>query len=79
MRVKSHVLKWDSGLAVRIPNEIAEKWDVQEGSPVEIVLHEDGVLLRKRRDDLDALIAEMSPDRRHPETDWGRPEGVEDW
>lgn len=77
MGVKSQVSKWGSSLAVRIPKAIAELWGVEEGSPVEIVVREDGVLLLKGREDLDALIEEMSPDRRHPETDWGRPEGDE--
>lgn len=75
MGVKSQVSKWGSSLAVRIPKAIAEQWGVEESSPVEIVVREDGVLLRKWREDLDALIEQMSPDRRHLETDWGRPEG----
>ena len=77
MGVKSQVSKWGSSLAVRIPKAIAEQWGVEEGSLVEIVVREDGVLLRKCREDLDALIEQMLPDRRHPETDWGRPEGAE--
>ncbi len=79
MGVKLCVLTCGSGLLIRIPNEIAEQWGEEEGSLVEIDLQEDRVLLPKQGVDLDALIEEMSPDRRHPETDWGRPEGAEDW
>lgn len=67
MGVKSNVSRWGSSLAVRIPKAIAEQWGVEEGSRVEIVV----------REDLDALIEQMSPDRRHREIDWGRPEGAE--
>ena len=31
MGAKSHVSKWGTSLAVRIPKPIAEQWGVQEG------------------------------------------------
>ena len=68
MGAKSHISKWGTSLAIRIPKAVAEQCGVEEC-----------ILLRKRRYDLDALIAEMSPDRQHPEIDWGRPEGAEVW
>lgn len=79
MGAKSHISKWGTSLAIRIPKAIAEQCGVEEGSPVEIIAQGECILLRKRRYDLDALIAEMSPDRQHPEIDWGRPEGAEVW
>ena len=79
MGAKSHVSKWGASLAIRIPKAVAEQWGVEEGSPVEFIAQDDCVLLRKRRFDLDAMIAEMSPDRQPPEADWGRPEGAEVW
>lgn len=79
MGAKSHISKWGTSLAIRIPKAVAEQWGVEEGSPVEIIAQDECVLLRKRRFDLDAMIAEMSTDRQHPETDWGRPEGTEVW
>ena len=79
MGVKSHVSKWGSSLAVRIPKAVAEQWGVREGSAIEIDLQGEELHLRKRNFDLNQLIAAMSPDRTHPEQDWGPPQGAEEW
>ena len=79
MGVKSHVSKWGSSLAIRIPKAVAEQWGVGEGSAIEIDAKGEELLLRKRSYDLNDLIGEMSEDRRHPEQDWGPPLGAEEW
>ena len=48
MGAKSHISKWGTSLAVRIPKPIAEQWGVQEGSAIEIVSRGDQVVLRKK-------------------------------
>ena len=79
MGARSHVSKWGSSLAVRIPKPIAEQWGVHEGSAIEIVPHGDEVVLRKKKYDLEELVAQMNPDNQHPEQDWGEPQGDEAW
>ena len=79
MGAKSHVTKWGSSLAVRIPKPIAEQWGVREGSAIEIVTRGDEVVLRKREYDLAELVARMRPENQHPEQDWGAPQGDEVW
>ena len=79
MGAKSHVTKWGSSLAVRIPKPIAEQWGVREGSAIEIVTRGDEVVLRKREYDLAELVARMRPEHQHPEQDWGAPQGDEVW
>ena len=37
MGTKSHVCRWGTSLAVRIPKSVAEQWGVKEGSAIEIV------------------------------------------
>ena len=78
MGVKSHVSKWDSSLAIRIPKTVAEQCGVGEGSAIEIDAEGEQLRLRKRTYDLNDLIAEMSESRRHPEQDWGPPLGAEE-
>ena len=79
MGTKSHVSRWGTSLAVRIPKSVAEQWGVKEGSAIEIVPHGDQVVLRKNNYDLDAMLAEVRPDNLHAEVDTGDPTGVEAW
>jgi antitoxin component of MazEF toxin-antitoxin module len=42
----------------------------------------DGILVVtpvRRRFKLADLLAQMKPEHRHPETDWGEPRGEEEW
>ena len=79
MGATSHVSKWGSSLAVRIPKSIAEMWGVDEGSAIDIVPQGDEVILRKKRYDLAELVAQITPDNEHPEVEWGAPRGDEVW
>lgn len=79
MGARSHVSKWGSSLAVRIPKPIAEQWGVHEGSAIEILSHGDEVVLRKRTYDLADLVSQMNPENQHPEQDWGESQGDEAW
>lgn len=55
MGARSHVAKWGSSLAVRIPKPIAEQWGVREGSAIEIVPRGEQVVLSKRRHSLSEM------------------------
>ena len=79
MGAKSHVSKWGTSLAVRIPKPIAEQWGVQEGSAIEIVPRGDQIVMRKRSNDLVGMLARMSPDNLHSEQDFGLAQGNEAW
>ena len=79
MGVKSHIAKWGSSLAVRIPKPVAEQWGVQEGSPIDIVPHGDQIVLRKRTYELAAMLAQMTPEKLHSEWDTGEVQGREIW
>lgn len=79
MSVGSHVAKWGSSLAVRIPKPIAEQWGVREGSRIEMVSRGEQLLLRKKAYDLEEMLARMTPDTLHAEVDTGSPRGNEEW
>lgn len=79
MGARSHVAKWGSSLAVRIPKPIAEQWGVREGSAIEIVSRGDQVVLNKRRHSLAEMMARVTPDNLHSESDTGPPLGNEAW
>ena len=79
MGAKSHIAKWGSSLAVRIPKPVAEQWGVQEGSPIEIVPHGDQVVLRKKVCNLEDMLAQVTPQNVHSEWDIGVPRGREEF
>ena len=79
MGANVHVRKWGSSLAVRIPKAIAEEWGVCDGSAIEMDAEGERVVLRKRKYDLDDLLARITPDNLHPEQDTGEAQGNEEW
>ncbi len=79
MGARSHVAKWGSSLAVRIPKPIAEQWGVREGSAIEIASRGDQVVLSRRPHSLAEMMARVTPHNLHSEFDPGPPMGNEAW
>lgn len=79
MGAESHVSRWGTSLAVRIPKPIAEQWGIREGSTIEIVSEGDEVILRKRTYDLTTMLSQINSDNLHPEQDPGPAVGREEW
>ena len=79
MGAKSHVAKWGTSLAVRIPKPIAEQWGVQEGSAIEIVSRGEQIVMRKRTYVLADMLAQVTADNPHSEFDTGPALGNEEW
>ena len=79
MGAKSHIAKWGTSLAVRIPKPIAEQWGVQEGSSIEMISQGDQVVMRKKTYDLDDMLDQVTEGNLHPEADTGPAQGNEAW
>jgi antitoxin MazE len=79
MGAKSHIAKWGTSLAIRIPKPIAEQWGVHEGSVIEMVSRGDRLVMRKETYNLADMLAEITDDNLHPEVDTGPPQGNEEW
>ncbi|MFH1058326.1 MAG: AbrB/MazE/SpoVT family DNA-binding domain-containing protein [Pseudomonadota bacterium] len=80
--MQAQVAKWGNSLAVRIPKAVAERARLREGERLEMSVNDDGALvLRAARPSfrLDDLLAGVSDDNRHDETDWGAAQGKETW
>ena len=73
--MKATIQKWGNSLALRLPKALADEAQLGEGSKVELVRTPDGVLVkgrrRKPRYRLSDLLAEVTPENIHPETNWG--------
>jgi antitoxin MazE len=74
------IQKWGNSLAVRIPKAYAVQMGLFSNSPVKISLEgERLVIVSVRRPTLAELLADVTPDNLHDETDWGEPVGNEVW
>ena len=78
MKVK--VQSWGNSLGLRIPKDYAAELGVGSGSEMEVKV-EAGVLLARPADaiPLKALLAEITADNQHSETEWGGAIGAEVW
>jgi len=76
------VQKWGNSLAVRIPQVLANKVGLREGSTVSVDESNDAVLIspaREKRETLQSLVSRISKDNLHSEVSWGKPVGKEIW
>ena len=78
MKVK--VQTWGNSLGLRIPKAYATELGVHPGSEMEVNLEAGTLLARPAAAiDLNALLAEITPENQHGEWDWGEASGVEAW
>lgn len=75
------VQKWGNSLALRLPRAVAQQINVSEGQSVELKVTANRLVIRpaRRRLTLDELLAKVTPENIHPETNWGPPRGKEAW
>ncbi len=75
------IQKWGNSLAVRIPKALAAQLHLDEGTPFSLVVEGESLVIRKEkrvpRYSLEELVAQITDDNLHPETDWGAPVGRE--
>jgi antitoxin MazE len=77
----TQVGKWGNSLAVRIPGPYAKDLELHEGMELDVSLSGGALVLRPsaRKYTLEELIAGITPENRHEETDWGQAVGREAW
>lgn len=73
------VARWGSGLGVRVPQALAARWGLREGSRVELTAERDRLVLTVARPvyTLDELLVGMAPEAMHEAWDWGEEVGRE--
>jgi antitoxin MazE len=80
--MKTLMSKWGNSLAVRIPKPVAEAAELRDGDALDLDVEGPGaVRIRKHRQKptLEDLVARITDQNRHDETDWGEPVGKEVW
>jgi antitoxin MazE len=79
--MRARVSRWGNSLAIRIPASFSREIQIEDGDAVDLQV-EDGhlrVTPVRRALTLDELVAGITDENRHDETDWGAPVGSEVW
>jgi len=85
--MKVEFQKWGNSLAVRVPSAFAREVGAAEGKRAELTVENGALVVRvptarpkkPRRYRLEDLVADITPENRHAETNWGPPVGNEVW
>ena len=77
--MKSIITKWGNSLALRIPSPFAKELDIEEDGSVDLSLEKDRLVIRKEAQSLKDLLALVSDQNLHKETDTGQVIGKELW
>jgi len=80
--MNTQIGKWGNSLAVRIPGAYAKDLDLKEGTEVDVSLVKGALVVRPssgRQYTLAELVAAITPENLHGETDWGEAVGRESW
>lgn len=75
------IAKWGNSLGLRIPKALADELRVADGDAVEVAVENGTLIVRpaRKRYTIDELSADITPENRHTEIDWGKPAGKEVW
>lgn len=76
------IAQWGYSLALRIPRLVARELGLRDGQPVDFEIQDGALKIRPRASPvvtLDALLAGVTDENLHTETEWGAPEGREEW
>lgn len=78
--MKTAVKKWGNSLGIRIPKTISEQFELIDGSDVELIVTDEGILIQKPQiETLNDVLNKISDSNLHEETDFGSSEGLELW
>jgi len=75
------VQKLGNSLGIHIPKKFTEALSFKKGSPVSIRKIGKSLIieLKEEEETLESLLAQITPENRHEEIDWGGPVGREIW
>jgi antitoxin MazE len=80
--MQTTIQQWGNSLALRIPKAFARQTKVKKGSRIQLTVEKGRMVVApivSREVSLESLLAGVTPENIHPETDWGKPRGKEIW
>lgn len=81
MPTSTQIARWGNSLGLRLPKSVAAEARIDEGDTVEVSVKDGVIVVRPAQAtfSLHELVSKITPRNRHHETDWGKPEGHEQW
>ena len=78
---RTRAFKSGNSQAVRIPRAILDALKISQGDEVELMVENGRLTLQPAvlKITLESLVAAITPENRHKESDWGQPVGSEVW
>lgn len=75
------IARWGNSLGIRIPKQIAEQAQLNEGDEIEISREKNKLILtpQRKKYTLEELLDGMTDEHLHSEVDWGKSMGTEQW
>ncbi|NLL85524.1 MAG: AbrB/MazE/SpoVT family DNA-binding domain-containing protein [Syntrophomonadaceae bacterium] len=78
--MQTKVAKWGNSLGVRIPQWVAEKAEINDGTIVEVSFKDDAIIIiKKNRLSLEEMLNDITAENLHDELDTGSVVGREIW
>lgn len=80
--MKTRIQKWGNSLALRIPKSFAAEIGLEKESSVEVDMVNGKLVItpaKKKKYNLDELLAKVTDENIHAEIDFGPPVGKEIW
>lgn len=77
--MKTKVARWGNSLALRLPKSLSSELGLLEDSVVEFEINQGKLIVKPASEEptLAELVAGITPENRHPETNWGPSVGLE--
>lgn len=80
---QTKVSQWGNSLAIRLPQALVNELSIERGVDVELEIESDGFKVKipsmPKKFTLDELLAGVTSNNLHGETDWGKTQGKEAW
>lgn len=79
--MNSKITRWGNSLGIRIPKQLAEQIQLNEGDEIKISREENRLILtpQRKKYTLAELLEGMGEEHLHSEVDWGESVGMEQW
>jgi len=79
--MKTKIQKWGNSLGVRLPKSITEEKSLRAGTGVSVRIKNNQIVIEPVEDELSlaSMLAEVSTNNLHRETDWSDARGNEVW
>ncbi len=80
--MKAQLTRWGNSVAIRIPKRVLDQAHLAEGDLLDLSVSAPGSISAKRarrKQSLEELVAAVTPENLHEESNWGPAVGKEIW